>query len=751
MNRLSSNFIFMRKLFVSLGIVAILLPILASAQENQPPVNGYCPRLYSDLQRGDRDSNTDGQVTELQKFLTDYYDLNYEDYVTGYFGRLTQQNVIRFQTEQGLPAFGYVGPLTRAAIARVCGGSGGTTFSASPTSGAVPLRVVFRAGVEWSSAYFVDFGDGQSSPLRNNCPDDRGACGQPTAEHVYSNPGTYMAKLVYQPPFVCNGPAGTSCAQVMPAVQVVGTVMITVTGTGSTLSATPMSGTAPLAVTFTASTAGNMIDFGDGTSGTMPPLPPCYGYECPNPPTSWTQTHTYVQAGTYTAQLIKSDPGGCGTVIDPSCLGAPASRVVLGTVMITVTGTSSQNPTMTVSPTSGVAPLSVQFVLEKLNMQGQGATKYVVVFGDGTASYVTSAVGKDTVSHTYASAGTYIARLEPHVPCVHESTTVQCMLYVQPFGTVTITVSASGQFSVSPTSGIAPLTVAATFQLGSACSPYTLTWGDGTNSSHAPQEGLSCAQVVPPPTTIKHTYAKPGTYIVMFQQGTAGATATITVTGTTASQDARIVFFSVKGDSKVSPDAPATLQFGTEHAARCDLLAVNNANASYMDQYNAGAYQTVASNIGIGGEFGTAASLYTVYPSALARADVLYVLTCMGSNGSTALGAVHVYVSGQSENGTISGRITMGPTCAAVPPNGSAECADRPLQTNLNVYKNGTFVKTLQSDVNGYYTTIVMAGTYELRAHEKSSSFYPRCNPVSATVAVGAHPIVNISCDTGIR
>ena len=137
----------MRKLFVSLGIVAILLPILASAQENQPPVNGYCPRLYSDLQRGDRDSNTDGQVTELQKFLTDYYDLNYEDYVTGYFGRLTQQNVIRFQTEQGLPAFGYVGPLTRAAIARVCGGSGGTMCSASPTSGAVPLRVVFRAGV----------------------------------------------------------------------------------------------------------------------------------------------------------------------------------------------------------------------------------------------------------------------------------------------------------------------------------------------------------------------------------------------------------------------------------------------------------------------------------------------------------------------------------------------------------------------------------------------------------------------------
>jgi hypothetical protein len=38
-----------------------------------------------------------GQLTELQKFLVDYYDLNPDDYIPGYFGRLTQQNVIRFQ------------------------------------------------------------------------------------------------------------------------------------------------------------------------------------------------------------------------------------------------------------------------------------------------------------------------------------------------------------------------------------------------------------------------------------------------------------------------------------------------------------------------------------------------------------------------------------------------------------------------------------------------------------------------------
>ena len=55
----------------------------------------YCPALSQTLQFGSRDSQTNptGQVTELQTFLSDYYDLNPDDYVTGYFGRLTRGNV----------------------------------------------------------------------------------------------------------------------------------------------------------------------------------------------------------------------------------------------------------------------------------------------------------------------------------------------------------------------------------------------------------------------------------------------------------------------------------------------------------------------------------------------------------------------------------------------------------------------------------------------------------------------------------
>lgn len=81
---------------------------------------GYCPGLTRTLQRGATDARMGGQVTELQRFLVSYYELDETTSISGFFGRITQANVIRFQREQGLPTFGIVGILTRAAIARVC-------------------------------------------------------------------------------------------------------------------------------------------------------------------------------------------------------------------------------------------------------------------------------------------------------------------------------------------------------------------------------------------------------------------------------------------------------------------------------------------------------------------------------------------------------------------------------------------------------------------------------------------------------
>lgn len=97
----------------------------------------YCPKLTSTLQRGSRDATTGGQVTELQLFLADYFNLNEEDVVSGFFGRLTQKYLADFQTEKGLPAFGIAGSLTRAKIAEVCGG-GQSAVAPSVTGNANP-------------------------------------------------------------------------------------------------------------------------------------------------------------------------------------------------------------------------------------------------------------------------------------------------------------------------------------------------------------------------------------------------------------------------------------------------------------------------------------------------------------------------------------------------------------------------------------------------------------------------------------
>lgn len=75
--------------------------------------SSMCPVLTSALQRG----STGAEVRQLQQFLQTQYA---EAQVTGYFGSLTMQLVMRFQGEHGITQTGTVGPLTRAAIAQMC-------------------------------------------------------------------------------------------------------------------------------------------------------------------------------------------------------------------------------------------------------------------------------------------------------------------------------------------------------------------------------------------------------------------------------------------------------------------------------------------------------------------------------------------------------------------------------------------------------------------------------------------------------
>lgn len=226
--------------------------------------------------------------------------------------------------------------------------------------------------------------------------------------------------------------------------------------------ASTSSGTAPLAVQFTGSASpqdcsGSVTydwDFGDGTAHASVQNP----------------SHVYQVAGTYTWTMT-------ATIEGVSC-----SRS--GTVTVSPCSlTCSAN----VSPTSGGAPLTVQF--------GGGATtncsggaSYDWDFGDGS-----SHSSQQNASHTYAAAGSYNWKLT--VTAGGQSCTKT--------GTITVlTCSLTCSATASTVAGRPPLAV--TFNVGANPGNCTgslvldLDFGDGSPHSSA--------------TTVTHTYASVGLY-----------------------------------------------------------------------------------------------------------------------------------------------------------------------------------------------------------------------------------------------
>lgn len=125
---------------VGISAAMMAVPLVTAAQDTAPASSIFCPTLTTTLAFGARDATTGGQVSALQHFLSDFYDLNPADYITGYFGRLTRTNVQRFQCEkmsicsgnESTTGYGLVGARTRAAIAQNCGTQTTTTNTSPP-------------------------------------------------------------------------------------------------------------------------------------------------------------------------------------------------------------------------------------------------------------------------------------------------------------------------------------------------------------------------------------------------------------------------------------------------------------------------------------------------------------------------------------------------------------------------------------------------------------------------------------------
>ena len=127
----------------------------ASASSSSSTV---CPTVDGNLWYGMGQTNA---VASLQEFL--FARGYFKTHVTGPFGPLTRAAVVQMQRDNGIPSTGFVGPLTRAFLSRLC--SGDTTSAApviyhvTPTSGPVGTSVTID-GRGFSHDNTIHFGSG---------------------------------------------------------------------------------------------------------------------------------------------------------------------------------------------------------------------------------------------------------------------------------------------------------------------------------------------------------------------------------------------------------------------------------------------------------------------------------------------------------------------------------------------------------------------------------------------------------------
>jgi PKD repeat protein len=222
-----------------------------------------------------------------------------------------------------------------------------------------------------------------------------------------------------------------------------------------------------------------------------------------------TTTHKYAAAGTYTVQLTVTDEAGQSAT-------SPGTQITVATG-----GGSAPTATFTFSPAAPGVNETV-FFNASTSSGGAGRTivSYAWTFGDGgTGSGV-------TVSHAYATAGTYSVQLRVTDDAGQSTTS----------GATTITVGSppapTAGFTISPTAPVVGQQVifdasSSTTAQGQSIVDVAWNFGDGTPVIHCP--GSSSADCPGPTNRIStHTYQSAQTFVVnLVVTDTAGRTAAV--------------------------------------------------------------------------------------------------------------------------------------------------------------------------------------------------------------------------------
>ena len=341
-----------------------------------------CPLIGRVLKLG----SSGDDVSRLQRFLATNPGVYPEGMITGYYGALTEAAVKRWQVKYNIVSsgtadttgYGVTGPRTAAAISLQCstssGGAGGnyTTstpvggfIQVSPITGNAPLIVNVKATINTTNSctggvYTLSGGDGA---VAQALAVPSGTCSQivQNYSHQYIYGGVYVVVL-------------SAGAHQTSATVIVSGVSGPTAAPVASLSANPSSGTAPLSVTF--SGTGASIDYGDGSTGPTVSAGSTIG----------TISHTYTQAGTFTARS-----GGSSLTITVN-----AAPYTFGPLAVT--------PNVASNPLTATASFDLQ----------TSCTGYDLSWGDSTAhlsqsnsTSCASGVVTKTFTHTYSAGGSY--------------------------------------------------------------------------------------------------------------------------------------------------------------------------------------------------------------------------------------------------------------------------------------------------------------------------------------------------------
>jgi peptidoglycan hydrolase-like protein with peptidoglycan-binding domain len=145
------------KILFAIALCIFFNATIINSQSTPKSTNTSCLNITRNLKLGVRDYSENSEVKSLQNFLINYNYLKTDP--TGYFGLLTLNAVKDFQKQNGLPAVGMVGPLTKEKIRNTTCSSAKNIETSNPTGSTLPKieTTVNTASIPHTSGNFSEW------------------------------------------------------------------------------------------------------------------------------------------------------------------------------------------------------------------------------------------------------------------------------------------------------------------------------------------------------------------------------------------------------------------------------------------------------------------------------------------------------------------------------------------------------------------------------------------------------------------